>query len=318
MKILMLPFNRADATAFYRSVGIAKDLELQLGCRIDIVQQDRAELNWSAVYEYDLVLFQRPQSREMLSDARRIREMGIPIWLDYDDDMLNIHHQHIYAAYYNLNRQIFIDFLKLADVVTVSTRSIADSFAEYNANIHVIENGIPARMLRADLGTGSNTTVWRGSVSHESDVFAYSPQIQRVIDEGNNFTFMGYNPFFLRGFTLVQEMDLFQYLRYLRNLHPRFVIVPLIDNVFNRGKSNIAWMEATISGAVCIAQDLPEWDKPGVIRFGNPTNFYNVYKKALKRDDLDDLRQASIDYIRENLTVEVLNNKRINAINTVI
>jgi hypothetical protein len=317
MKILMLTFNRADATSWYRAVGIAKDLEKRMGAAIEIIDQERAHLNWSTCYPYDMIMIQRPQTKEILSDAIRIKDMGIPIWLDYDDDVLNIHPQHYYAAYYNLNKQLFENFIRLADVITVSTEAIKRSFEGLNNNIYVVFNGLPEAMLKRRYEQ-NDTILWRGSISHLPDLFWYANEVQRLINDGAKIKFMGVNPFFLQKYALVQERDLFQYFGWMKTERPRLLFVPLIVHQFNEAKSNIAWMEATMAGSVCVAQDLPEWQRPGVIRFSNPKNFYNVMKKAMKDYDLEKLYNESFDYIAENLTVEKLNEERINALKSVL
>ncbi len=50
-----------------------------------------------------------------------------------------------------------------------------------------------------------------------------------------------------------------KYFEILMDLKPEIMIVPLEDNKFNRGKSNIAWIEGTVAGASIITNDLPEF-----------------------------------------------------------
>lgn len=63
--------------------------------------------------------------------------------------------------------------------------------------------------------------------------------------------------------TIIQEAwtnDIFGYFQRLIQLKPHFVVFPLEDNTFNRCKSNIAAIEATVAGAVCISPDyMPEF-----------------------------------------------------------
>ena len=65
--------------------------------------------------------------------------------------------------------------------------------------------------------------------------------------------------------TIIQEawnMDIFAYFQRLIQLKPHFVVFPLEDNTFNKCKSNIAAIEATVAGAVCIAPEyMPEFLK---------------------------------------------------------
>jgi hypothetical protein len=129
---------------------------------------------------------------------------------------------------------------------------------------------------------------------------------------------MGENPFFLQKYAKIPTRDMVQYLHYIQQLRPKLFIVPLIDHQFNRAKSNISWLEATTAGAVCLATDLPEFVRPGIINFSNPRNFYNVFKKAVKDYDLQALHAESLAFIRDNLTTEKVNELRVMAINEIV
>jgi hypothetical protein len=51
----------------------------------------------------------------------------------------------------------------------------------------------------------------------------------------------------------------------LRGTSPDYIVVPLVNDAFNRCKSNIAWIEATNAGAVTIAPSyLPEFRGPAM------------------------------------------------------
>jgi hypothetical protein len=85
------------------------------------------------------------------------------------------------------------------------------------------------------------------------------------------------------------------------------MFVPLVDNEFNRAKSNIAWLEGTWAGAKTIASDLPEFNKPGV----------TVYKPGeLPRNNFTPDSEISWDYISKNLTLDLINASREHILDT--
>jgi hypothetical protein len=129
---------------------------------------------------------------------------------------------------------------------------------------------------------------------------------------------MGYQPHKINKYIEVGWLDMYDYIKYIKELRPRILFVPLVDNLFNRAKSNISWLEATTAGAVCLATDLPEFVRPGIINFSNSRNFYNVFKKAVKDYDLQALHAESLAFIRENLTTEKVNELRVMAINEIV
>ena len=84
--------------------------------------------------------------------------------------------------------------------------------------------------------------------------------------------------------------------------------VPLIEDGMNRCKSNIAWIEATAAGAVTIAPDWVEWQKPGVLNYNGLDEFKSMLMRPL--DDAPERWAASRDYIMENLTLNKVNEQR--------
>jgi hypothetical protein len=89
----------------------------------------------------------------------------------------------------------------------------------------------------------------------------------------------------------------------LRNSPASTLFVPLVDDTFNRGKSNCAWLEATWANmAVVHFNDgpdtfLPEFDRPGILSL----------MEWLADVRLSEAREESLQYILENLTLGRVN-----------
>lgn len=111
-------------------------------------------------------------------------------------------------------------------------------------------------------------------------------------------------------------MDIIDYFRNIKTLRPSIQIVPLENIMFNYNKSNIAWIEGTYAGAVTIAPNLPEFNKPGVLTYNSPKEFKSILEGCLKGDyDLRSLYDSSYIYIKENLLLSKVNNLRKEVIN---
>jgi hypothetical protein len=95
------------------------------------------------------------------------------------------------------------------------------------------------------------------------------------------------------------SLDAIKFFSVLKAIKPKINVVPLHDNPFNLGKSNIAWLEATYAGAVTLAPDTPEWRKAGVTNYKDEADFKTKlgFLLSLTDRELDVLHSMSVDAI---------------------
>lgn len=309
MRILFLTENKQDATSFYRGAGIVSDLSKKLKSVIDILNWDEVVLGWNHFAQYDLIYMQRPLTKSAVEAATYLKIMGKKIWIDWDDDYINIPTWHFFV----LQLQSYIENIKtlagLADIITVTTKSLYDVYIAFNSNVHIIPNAIPEVLFTKTVNNNSGGVFWRGSHLHFPNLMNYVNEIQKCT-EISQIKFMGLNPYFLTSYKLIAEMDVYNYFNHYKNLSPKFTFVTLIDHPFNRGRSNIAWIEATMAGAVCLAPDWEEWQMPGIIRYSSREDFVYSYGEMVK-EDLSHFYKISYEYIRQNLILEKVNKLRV-------
>jgi hypothetical protein len=111
------------------------------------------------------------------------------------------------------------------------------------------------------------------------------------------------------------EIDIIQYYKYFHAIKPAVHLVPLKNNKFNESKSNIAWIESTMVGAVCLCPDLPEWQLDGMIIFDD---MFKSFSNLIENEDLKYQWQASYNYIKNNLLLSVVNKQREEIIREII
>lgn len=334
--------NAKDATAFFRSTGVLPDLFGDMGIRS--INMD--ETTWASVAQVDAVFIQRPFDFAIPKIIDMHHDQGKGVWVDFDDDLFSVPFSNpTYKLYSDTKRQnAIMSAIAKADIVTVSTEALKTKFqkiltsvAEGNPNdktlelshrkIEIIPNAYNAQFMGPLEKTEKQRKVvlWRGSSTHDKDLMEYTAAIGNVMEKHPEFTytFIG-SPFWwsIEQFSSIKGMndnniqiagalDVIEFLRFMKELRPALVIVPLHDCEFNRAKSNIAWIEATMAGAVCLAPDWPEWKRPGVLNYKDQTDFARIMDQYLSgKIDGGMLWDDSARYIRDNLTIGKVNKAR--------
>ena len=289
MEILFLCLNTSDSCAFYRSTGIVKDLQKKINDRIIVADWSKVPLDWGFFSQYDLIMFQKPYTKQELNMCRYIKHLCIKIWIDYDDNLLAVNPEN--AAGPNLYHDPSVQenikgILKLADAVSVPTEELRECYLQYNDNIRVIPNAFnDSIFFRPELPKRTNQVLWRGPESHILDLMTYADAINKATEQFTDwrFIFMGYYPWFLhetinKGFNKWIQ-DIIVYHKFIFDLAPAVLHIPLADNVFNRCRSNIAFIEGTFAGAVCVTPDW--WNAPGSLPYTDPQSYYDAIRSVL-------------------------------------
>lgn len=315
-----------DVTSFYRAMGPLNHLRRQCA-NLNLVSM--TQWNWASVGGCDAVFMQRPYT----NDHRGVMEIAkgecIPVWVDYDDLLMDIPTDNpSFFLYMEPEIQANIKFIiESADVITASTEHLAKILRHLNKNVVVLNNAIDLRVFpyRRELPKRSRSIAWRGSKTHERDIFVFGEEIitahrdERFKDW--DWHFIGDNMWFVtdsmeHARTFVSKpVEVKKYHENLWKLAPTAVMVPLNQSHFNMCKSNIAWLEASFAGAACVAPAWAEWNKPGVQCYQDQKGFARCLEVILG-DHLDCERAAATSWenILDCYTLDVVNPARIDVI----
>ncbi len=326
IKVLGLIPGARDATSFYRGLGpwqaIAKS---NPNIQFDYVDAN-AILDWTEIYNYDLFFGQRLYSEDHCTNILSIRKMGKPVWIDYDDNLFEVPEDNpTFKAYMTVQHHKNIKFiLNNSDIVTASTSDLCKVLIEQTAYeslrtdmFYVIPNALHDSfpLSLPEQNVKSMRALWRGSITHENDIYQFKKQIINAARDWH-FTFFGAKHHFITSeidksqYVYVEPKPLIYYFEFLQSRQWGISIVPLVDNNFNRCKSNINWIESTYAGAVTLAPDWPEWQKPGIINYKDADDLEE--KLAwIKPGGQDFNYQLSKNYINENLLLSQVNKKRL-------
>jgi hypothetical protein len=168
-----------------------------------------------------------------------------------------------------------------------------------------------------------NIVTWRGGVTHQGDMLDFRGEIEKFLSAASKETkmiFIGYNPWYLND-TRCSYQPYTEYYAFMcgfRVIAPKVHMVPLIDNPFNRAKSNLALIESVYAGAVPVVRDWEEWNWPGALTYSKAEELSEVMKLALEIDMVESKRlwAANIEYLKANFLLSKVNQTRLQIVRT--
>jgi len=318
ISILEIEGHDTDPCSFYRGreplAQIARDPKYQVTPMV-------GNISWAWMSFYDIVFLQRPADDYQLNIINLAKSMNKKVWVDYDDDLINIPDTHPkdLRIYYNSKKRIIEQIISLADVVTVSTENLKEKISKHNKNITVIPNChndyIFPLKYKAKF-TNNNKVFWRGNKTHEHDIYVYRDAINRAVKKNRQFYFLGENFIFLdknENVHYESTMSLMDYFMYIKKLNASLLVVPLAENELNFSKSNISWLEGTYSGSACIIPNFGDFENCPGLKYSNEDMFEYLLNKS-ERENLAPYNKDSWEYICDNLLLSNANKKRIEII----
>jgi len=294
-KILLVSPDTRDASSFYRCVGpwsYAAKVDRK-NIQIEVLGDGVGArgVTWDTISQFDLVFLQRPCREDDLTLIKVARNVNVPVWVDIDDWLFGVPWWNTKAHEIFSNpyvQQVIAACIGCADIVSTSTEELRKKLSRMNENVCVVPNA-----YRDDLypyvyvgQERKSHYAWRGGSSHDKDLFSVAEAWGRL---NKPITFFGKPSWLIleqvgQLARVVPQQDNFLYMKQLYDCAPRVMLVPLVDDEFNRCKSNIAYIEAMHAGAICVAPDMPEWQRSGVVRYkpGDSEDFIKQCKAAIE------------------------------------
>lgn len=322
MNILTYAPSIGDATSFYRLAGVIPYLSLEYS---DIKVKDISDnqyLDWYHFIGQDIFIFQRPCNKYHFAAIKMARNMGLKIIIDYDDNLFNIPQENpVYLTFEPL-KETMESICSIADEIWVSTQAIKDIISKFNKNITIIPNAHNDYLFplnkKKDFNIETKKVVYRGGTTHEVDVYSKANEWSDIINNNKDFQFyfLGARFPYLESicgdnYNVMVGMHIIDYFKFFCELNPNIFIYTLEDNLFNKSKSNISWIEATYAGAAVIAPSyLPEFsNKFGIINYTDSMSDVFNSVKDLPRQ-LSIINDISWKYIKQNLLLSEINTLR--------
>ncbi len=314
LKVLYMYMYEADPIFYYR-LSVLKYISSP---DIEFTRRPyMGDITWATLQHYDVLILERPSGIHDLQVIKLAKQVGVRVIVDVDDDVMNVDDLNPMYQEFTENRNIVIESLLLADEVWVTTQSLKASFSTYNRNIHVIPNAHndylqPVNKKKA-FNVNTKKAVWRGGQSHKADVYEIAPQLIKTINKNKKwgFHFLGERFMYMQincgdNYTPHSPMPLMQYFETMYKANPNICFHPLRNTLFNKSKSNIAWLEATYAGAAFFGnKNLPEFDKETIISIDE---LQNISKWNF--DHLEGANLGSWEIIKSTLLLSNINKIR--------
>lgn len=320
-KILIYSPNPIDGVSFYRQWGPMSAMRSEYS--LFAFPNDPRELQlWTWYKGYDLAFMSRPHRPTCLYFVQECKKWGIPVWIDYDDALLQIPDDNPVAKTFQGDAVKYTtEALKAADVVSTASTLQKKWFEDKLGlkNVVFIPNAVDDAFLKYKMPhMKSNKILWRGSDSHLRDLLEFSEDLTGIIGRHDyKWLFFGINPFFLinkqteskiNWHPTINQID---FIREICAYNARFQVVPLVDHFFNRVKSNLAWLDGTLAGSVCIVPKWEAWDVPGVIYYSDNSIRFALAQAFSKLDsELEAMHVDAWTFIKDNLLLSKVNNLR--------
>jgi hypothetical protein len=206
--------------------------------------------------------------------------------LEIDDDLFSTHPTSTIAHGFFSQPEIQANLkanIQVADLVTVTTEALADRIRQFNPNIAVLPNCIPAALLDHTPARRDDTVTvgWAGSPTHQIDWHRNAEPIARVIRTppagGDAPDGLGPRP--TRPAAPRQPPPLHRLDRLGRRPAPRHRLPhrrrPPVGNVFNLCKSDVKLLELSALGIPAVCSDVGPYHHSGplasarMVRSGN-------------------------------------------------
>lgn len=236
----------------------------------------------------DLVVFHRPEREEFHVLADMCKRDGKKIVMDNDDTFF-IEDNHPLAQLSSNGQKLIlkerqdsiIEFLKKADLVTCSTETLAKEYRKHNKNVVVLPNCVDPDDWDEPLRNGTNVVrigiVGSAAIGYDYDhikdvIIELSERndVEIVMFGLGDMTHRKNNPLVTKTFTDEYDFwdsikfdhfpwcDIADYPATLNEARLDIMLIPRRDNYFNRCKSNIKFLEASMAEVPVIAQSFTD------------------------------------------------------------
>lgn len=309
MKKIIEFYDKANSScSFWRGRGPLLELEKQ--DKIKLTQGFYNE-DWSELRRHDIAFMQRPMAEFCAYQALMCKDLGLSVWVDLDDWVHIPEHHPMYSEYMKIfNAKSFKQTLAVADVISVTNPTMKTMYSEFYPKIAnkitIIPNALNDNVYKIKPQSSNKYLFWRGGDHKIEDIKPHLSDLISLLMKNPDWTLFAAGYDFkvfsvLKNYQYIGDLPIHHYMAAIQNLAPGIFINPLLDNDFNKCKSNIAWIEATMAGGV-IAQGNSEFMSVLEMLMANPESREHMYAiskinltKNFLLDSANDLRMNIIN-----------------------
>jgi hypothetical protein len=233
----------------------------------------------------NVLFFERPQWSADIRMLKQWRKAGKKIWVDHDDNVFQLPVYNPLKDFYDSCRENIVEALQIADVVTTCSESTAKEWRRVCGNSDKVKI-LPVRydetLWPIQNRSQNKIIAWRGSNTHRGDLESVQDDLIMFCAENPDWTmiFFGSGHEWLaekiKRAQFVSTLDFESYKYALNIAAPSIMFIPWVPNVFNAGKSEIAWYEATAAGAVFVCARWGQYANIPAVHYNGKTSAYDA------------------------------------------
>jgi glycosyltransferase involved in cell wall biosynthesis len=284
----------------------------------------------------DVVVFHRPDSDERIEAMKILKQMGKLVVFDNDDTYKVDDKMERIGVNFNQTAKKLDEAMEVADLITCSTEFLAKEYREKHKNVVVLPNCVDEFYWSEPLKNNSDKIRVGivGSTTFNDD-FLPAQELLKYLSKDDRFQLVmfGVPPrvkmnneqrkHFKKDLHFWEQMNvewcpfvpMFDYFDTLNELRLDVMIIPRRDNYFNRCKSNIKWLEASMLEIPVIAQDFEDSPYRSIQhgKTGYLTSDWNVKDLLLNRKELRKIGNNAKKYVLNNYNISKKANLWIDA-----
>lgn len=259
------------------------------------------------------------------------QKFGFKLVVDIDD-YWTLFDKHLSAPTYRKLgvTRIIKDYIRFADLVTTTHNRLRLEIVQINKNCEVLPNGLPFDKDQFTAIRKENekvTIAHTGSITHYPDIQQLKKPIEelaksRVFRENTRMLLCGWNEFNKwhweqmgnlytanekLDYKILESMPVDLYMNFY--LEADMLLVPLLDNKFNRLKSNLKALEAGAKNIPILTyKRAPYDDIPTIFEVDNWER--DIKRMAFSKQMRDDYGYRNGEYVREHYDIFKINEGR--------
>jgi len=332
-----------DGCGYYRVQMVAK----YLNKLPNITAKISSQYDNNEIKKADIIVVQKQTNPKALPYIRYARSIGKKVISECDDDYFNIPTWNpAYQYYKNLGNEL-ISFYTLSNAMTVTTNFLKNQLIKYNPNIYVTPNSIDfetqdsfGKMSEVELKQFTRymdmnqndlphsevkeflkdkiTIGWGGSPTHFRDLNQTTEALSLICKENKNVVLVmlacctdtlmkKVDP---KQMILIKPVPIFRYHQVLASMKWDIGICPIEDNVFNKSKSNLKFLEFSINGYPCICSDVENYSSSiihgenGFLSKNDTQSWYENITRLIYYPELREIISNNAKkFVRENYNI---------------
>jgi len=271
--------------------------------------------------KFKLVILQRQYDLNVLMPVLAMRKAGAKTVYEIDDDLFNVPDWNPSSRVLNTKKvqDGIKHFLANVDAMFVTTDALAAAYRNYCENIYVLPNSIDYEIVfpPGERNTIKPVVCWQGSYTHAKDVAVARAGFERLAKDKDilfkmwcGITNDKQQEFDIPGAEVVPAVSFENFYQMSNQIGMYVGLAPLSTHPFNRGKSNLKFLEYTVYNAVTVAsafgpyRDTIEDGVTGILVSDN-RDWYDKVRMVIDDKVLHaTLLENAKKFVRENYSIE--------------